>query len=227
MAAPKLVHVTLGCGEANFGSAWIHVDGSTYPHIASHDIVNLPFKDNSIDLIYCSHTFEYFDRDECKDVLAKWYKKLKPGGVLRLAVPDFGACAKLYVQDPIKYPLDKYVGMFFGKWAMTEEVMIYHKTLYDFASLKKTLEDNGFTNSTRWNWREMFVGDLLGIDDYSQAYLPHMDKKNGTLVSCNIEATKPRRSTKKNMSNNNGTSKTFRVGNQHKGQEKYAGNSKL
>jgi hypothetical protein len=28
------------------------------------------------------------------------------------------------------------------------------------------------------------------FDDHSQAYLPHMDKENGTLISLNIEAVK-------------------------------------
>ena len=27
-------------------------------------------------------------------------------------------------------------------------------------------------------------------DDYSQAYVPHMDKENGLLISLNVEATK-------------------------------------
>jgi len=27
-------------------------------------------------------------------------------------------------------------------------------------------------------------------DDHSQAYLPHMDKKNGTLISLNMECIK-------------------------------------
>lgn len=181
----KQIKLHLGCGEKNFGDDWTHVDGSDYSHTHSHDIVNLPFEENSVDLIYLSHAFEYFNRDEAVNVLAKWRKVLKPGGVLRLAVPDFGACAKLYVNKGV--PLSKYVGMFYGKWKMTETETIYHKTLYDFDSLKKLLEDNGFCNVREWNWRHVEHGH---IDDYSQAYLPHMDKENGTLISLNIEASK-------------------------------------
>eukprot|EP00392_Amoebophrya_sp_AT5.2_P016484 g16750.t1 len=43
---------------------------------------------------------------EVKDVLGKWFRVLKPDtGVLRLAVPDFGACAKLYAEKgvPLSY----------------------------------------------------------------------------------------------------------------------------
>ena len=38
-----------------------------------------------------------------------------------------------------------------------------------------------------WDWRKT---DHSNIDDYSQAYLPHMNKENGLLVSLNIEAKK-------------------------------------
>ena len=42
----------LGCSIKSFGDDWIHIDGSNYPHIHSHDIVNLPFEENTVDLIY-------------------------------------------------------------------------------------------------------------------------------------------------------------------------------
>ena len=181
--------IHLGCGKRNFGRDWIHVDGSDYDHIAYHDIVNLPFVDDSIDLIYASHVLEYFDRDEVVDVLNKWKRVLKPGGKIRLAVPDFEACAKLYVGMPgvTKEPLSKFVGMFYGKWKMTESETIYHKTLYDYDSLKEVLENVGLCNIKRWDWKEVDHGKY---DDYSQAYLPHMDKEKGTLVSLNVECQK-------------------------------------
>lgn len=81
--------LNLGCGKRNFGKDWIHIDGSNYEHIHSHDIENLPFEENTVDIIYASHVFEYFDREECVNVLQKWKNVLKPGGILRLAVPNF------------------------------------------------------------------------------------------------------------------------------------------
>ncbi len=81
--------LNIGCGERNFGEDWIHIDGSNYGHIHSHNIVDLPFEENTCDLIYASHVFEYFDREEANNILHKWKKCLKPIGVLRLAVPNF------------------------------------------------------------------------------------------------------------------------------------------
>ena len=41
-----------------------HIDGGDYPHLDSNDIINLPYENNSVDLIYASHVIEYFDREE-------------------------------------------------------------------------------------------------------------------------------------------------------------------
>ncbi len=44
-----------------------------------------------------------------------------------------------------------------------------------------------FYDIQEWDWRSVEHGK---IDDYSQAYLPHMDKENGTLISLNVECVK-------------------------------------
>ena len=180
-----MIKLHLGCGSKDFGSEWTHVDGSDYPHVKHHDITKLNFEDDSVDLIYASHVLEYFDRDEVGSVLQEWKRVLRPDAVLRLAVPDFSACAKLYVHA--REPLSSFVGMFYGKWKINEETTIYHKTIYDFASLKAVLEDNQFNNVKKWDWKEVEHGK---IDDYSQAYLPHMEKEYGTLVSLNVQCEK-------------------------------------
>ena len=66
--------------------------------------------------------------------------------------------------------------------------MIYHKTVYEFASLKKLLDECGFTDVRRYDWRQTIHRDY---DDHSQAYIPHMDKEHGKLISLNVECVKP------------------------------------
>jgi len=56
--------------------------------------------------------------------------------------------------------------------------------------LRGGLEEAGFNNVRRYDWRETDIGHA-GIDDYSQAYLPHMDKENGRLMALNVEVDKP------------------------------------
>lgn len=177
--------LNLGCGKRNFGKDWIHIDGSKYEHIHSHNIVDLPFENDSIDLIYTSHVFEYFDREECKEVLKNWKRCLKSNGVLRLAVPNFAMYSKLYNEG--KITLDQCLGPLYGKWKMTDTETLYHKTTYDFDSLKKVLEESGFNNVKLWDWSKT---QHSAYDDYSQSYIPHMDKENGSLMSLNIECNK-------------------------------------
>lgn len=65
--------------------------------------------------------------------------------------------------------------------------LIYHKTAYDFESLKRMLEFVGFKDVRRYEWRRTLHKDY---DDHSQSYIPHLDKENGVLISLNVEATK-------------------------------------
>jgi predicted SAM-dependent methyltransferase len=179
-----MIKLNLGCGWRDFGPEWIHIDGGEYPHIHSKDIIDLPFEDNSVDLIYASHVFEYFDRNEGNELLKKWYAKLKPNGILRLAVPDFEAIVKLYIEQ--NYPLVKFIGPLYGKMPMGKQT-IYHKTAYDYNELKEILLSVNFRDICRYNWKET---EHAVYDDHSQAYIPHMDKENGTLISLNIQGIK-------------------------------------
>ena len=179
-----MVKLNLGCGKRDFGSDWIHIDGADYPHIDSQNIESLDYRDKSVDLIYASHVIEYFDRREVLPVLKEWKRVLRIDGVLRIAVPDFYQMAKLYLVD--SYNLEKFLGPLYGKMMMLKKT-IYHKTVYDFNDLKELLEEVGFRNVKKYDWRET---DHSEFDDHSQAYIPHMDKENGTLISLNVECLK-------------------------------------
>ena len=86
----------LGCGK-RYIEGFTHIDLAKYDHIDFEmpvDKLNI-FSNNSIDEIYASHVIEYFDRDKVKIVLEEWYRVLKPGGLLRLAVPNFNSLIKV------------------------------------------------------------------------------------------------------------------------------------
>lgn len=183
------VKLHLGCA-GRYLKGYIHIDLADYPHIDYiHDIRILPmFKDASVDLIYASHAVEYFDRVEITEVLKEWYRVLRVGGILRLAVPDFDALIKAY----LKYKdITLILGPLYGRWQPRgRNLTIYHKTVYDYSLLKGLLESIGFKSIRRWNWRDVFTHELKGFDDYSQAYIPHMKKDNGILISLNLEGQK-------------------------------------
>ena len=86
--------------------------------------------------------------------------------------------------------INKILGPLFGQMNINsngEDITLYHKTTYNFDSLSSLLEDNGFSNVVRYDWRNTIHKDY---DDHSQAYYPHMDKDNGILLSLNVEAIK-------------------------------------
>lgn len=183
------MNLHLGCGK-RFIPGFIHIDLNDFPHIDyRHDIKTLPMiEDDTVDLIYFCHGIEYFDRVEIIDVLKEWKRVLKKGGILRLAMPDFEALIAVYK----KYKdLDKVIGPLYGRWEIkgkdNKQKILYHKTVYDFKSIKNLLESQGFAKVKKYDWKKTIHKDY---DDYSQAYIPHMDKENGILISLNVEAVK-------------------------------------
>jgi predicted SAM-dependent methyltransferase len=181
-----MVKFNIGCGWRDFGKDWINIDGGDYDHLDSDDIFIRDYDNGSADLIYASHFIEYFDRVEVVSLLERWKDVLKPNGILRLAVPDFKIMALLYTDYNYAYSLDDFLGPLYGKMKMDDEI-IYHKTAYDYLSLKKLLEKIGMRDIKEYNWKET---EHSQFDDHSQAYLPHMDKENGTSISLNVECTK-------------------------------------
>lgn len=176
--------IHLGCGKRHIPD-WVHVDLADFPHIDyQHDCRTLPmFEDESADLIYACHLLEYFDWMEVVDVLCEWRRVLKPGGTLRLSVPDFAALVGLY---GITGNLADVLGSIYGRWDTGSEV-IYHRTVFDIGSLSWTLRLAGYRCIRRWDWRET---EHCDIDDFSQSYWPFMEKERGQLLSLNVEAQK-------------------------------------
>jgi len=57
----------------------------------------IPFADSSVDVVYHSHVLEHLDRDVAVGFVREIARVLKPGGVLRVVVPDLERCCKAYL----------------------------------------------------------------------------------------------------------------------------------
>lgn len=180
--------LNLGCGNKKI-YGFTNIDGraEVNPDIVC-DVSNISKKFKEVELIYASHVLEHFPfkankfyTTTCYDLLADWHKSLKKGGVLRLAIPDFEAVCKYYI-----YTSDLKIIKSFLHGGQKYD-FDFHLSSWDFDTIKSTLEQSGFKNVKKYDWR---LTEHSHIDDYSQSYLPHMDKLNGKLMSLNIEAEK-------------------------------------
>jgi predicted SAM-dependent methyltransferase len=178
------VFIHLACGKRHI-PGWVHVDVDDYPHLDyRHPVETLPmFPDNYADLIYNSHQVAYYDRFQVQDVLREWLRVLKPGGTLRLSTPDFEQVVQVYLRNR---KLAEHLGFLYGRY-QTRGGPIYYRMTYDYPTLRATLFQAGFRSVRRYDWRQTVHRDY---DDYSQAYLPHLDKEKGTMMSLNVEARK-------------------------------------
>jgi SAM-dependent methyltransferase len=173
----------LGCGRRHI-PGYVHIDVVDYPHVDHvSSIDNLSFlQDGSVELIYNCHVLEHFKRREVARVLREWYRVLAPGGVLRISVPDFAALCEVYTRSR---DLGLVIGPIFGRQDYLYNI---HYNLFDFGTLKTQLEQIGFREVRQYDWRET---EHAHIDDFAQAYIPHMDKEHGVLISLNVECRRP------------------------------------
>lgn len=91
--------LNLGCGR-RFHPDWINLDFSALSKqvIAADLRLGVPFSDDSMDVVYHSHVLEHFTRSEGRFFLRECLRVLKPGGLLRIAVPDLEAAARAYIK---------------------------------------------------------------------------------------------------------------------------------
>jgi predicted SAM-dependent methyltransferase len=180
--------IHLGCGK-RFLQGFIHIDIADFPHIDHNSSVEkLPFiSDETVDEIYTSHTFEYFDRVLAAEVLTEWNRILRKGGKLYMTVPNFQSLIEIYTSTS---KLENIIGPLFGRWINSSAVpALYHKTVWDQNDLTKYLSAAGFSNICEFNPKDYLQGIDQNFDDYSLAYFPHMDQ-SGIQVSLAISAQK-------------------------------------
>jgi SAM-dependent methyltransferase len=90
--------LNLGCGN-RFHPDWTNIDIATSsPLVIRHNLrKGIPFAGDTFEVCYHSHILEHFDREQAPAFLAECHRVLKPGGVIRVAVPDLEQIARLYL----------------------------------------------------------------------------------------------------------------------------------
>jgi len=170
----------LGCGSVIL-PGYTNIDLYNDKADLQQDVSKLNFADKSVDLIYACHILEHFNRNEYFNILTEWVRVLKIGGKIRLSVPSFESIVEHYTKH---HNIDLLQGLLNGgqtdKWN-------HHNTMFDKNKLTNDFKKLKCHNVKEWDWRRTSHAEF---DDFSQAYLPHMDKDNGILMSLNLEATR-------------------------------------
>ena len=92
--------LNLGCGS-RFCNDWINVNfTSSYKGVIAANLgKGIPFHDGSFELVYHSHLLEHFSKSEAPVFLKECFRVLKPGGVIRIVVPDLESIARNYLLE--------------------------------------------------------------------------------------------------------------------------------
>ncbi|QHE78137.1 methyltransferase domain-containing protein [Hydrogenophaga sp. PBL-H3] len=174
----------LGCGNVRL-PGFCNVDIlTTHAVDVISDISKLDnFKDESIALIYACHVLEHFSHDEALDVLQRWFEVLKPGGELRVSVPDIDRIVKIYTENWQHFQTpghSPWIGLLYGGQVDPYD---FHKTGFNFCWMKHLLEKVGFEEVHEYPHEPHF---LPGVEDASLAKEPF-----GQFFSLNVLARKP------------------------------------
>jgi predicted SAM-dependent methyltransferase len=92
-------YLNLGCGT-RFHPAWTNIDfTSSAAEVVSHNLRNgIPSADDKAEVIYHSHMLEHFSREDARAFLRECRRVLKPGGIIRVVVPNLQSLAETYLQ---------------------------------------------------------------------------------------------------------------------------------
>lgn len=109
------IMINIGCG-LDIRDGWLNVDyfGNEYPakeidNINSASCIeydinkDLPFDNDSVDVIYSSHFFEHLTPSVAMLTFAESYRALKPGGLFRICLPDVVTAIKKWVNEDHEY----------------------------------------------------------------------------------------------------------------------------
>lgn len=148
MAAGDKKILDLGCGEHT-----VEMKDGTPVRFDMRDDVGadyrgdvrvLPFKTESFDVVYSSHTLEHFEQKQIGGVLDEWLRVLATGGELRLIVPDLAFAAQQILDNGVSADAWK---VLYGE---QKDRTDFHKTGFTKQSLEALLKSKGLEIIRIW-----------------------------------------------------------------------------
>jgi predicted SAM-dependent methyltransferase len=156
-----------GCGAAG-EPGWINSDVKEGSSIdISADIRDgLPIESGSLDYIVSIHALPMIHFHDLVPVLAELRRMLKPGGVLRLGLPDVDRAIRAYLEADRSYFAvgDDHARSMCGKFALHTLWYGHSVTMFNAEFAAELLESAGFVRVAHCGFRESAAG-LEGITD--------------------------------------------------------------
>lgn len=194
-------YLNLGCGN-RFHPDWINIDiASRGPGIIAHDLSRgIPLPDASCDVVYHSDLLEHLRRADVLPFMRECYRVLKPGGILRVVVPDLERICRLYLEKLEAVLNGNVASAYDYEWILLEmydqtvrersgggmldylrqaplpnEAFIYERIGEEGRSIVNSLRQQPageptLTNVSRRSWRSRARGLLLRVSGLPRAF---------------------------------------------------------
>lgn len=174
----------LGCGPIHV-AGWCNVDLLDLPSVDIIDNISTleRFPANFADRIYACHVLEHLSHAEVVTTLKRWFEVLRPGGEVRISVPDLERIMRIYMKHPEHFATkgnSPWIGLIYGGQINRYD---FHKTGFNFVWMAKLLEDAGFQDVAEYPHAPHFIP---GVEDGSLGNVPF-----GEYFSLNVRAVKP------------------------------------
>jgi predicted SAM-dependent methyltransferase len=165
----------LGCGPVSL-EGWINIDNQPYAGIDFRwDLAQgIPFIRNRF--IYAEHFLEHLSYEQVELFLPECRKSLAEDGILRLSTPNLDWVWVNQYRPSESVPQEEalrdcfVLNRAFRGWG--------HQFLYNFVTLRATLEAAGFADIRSYRYGESEIADLVGIERHEQypdtPDLPHI-----------------------------------------------------
>jgi len=141
--------LNLGAGDTPL-DGYINLDiqtaDSLFP-LYQHGVNDSAFDDETCLEVRASHVLEHFPMAYTVEVLREWVRVLKPGGILKIAVPDFRKIAAAYLSPSDKNEAWNIAGYAMG--GQTDE-HDFHKAIFDEEGLTEAFAALGLVDITHW-----------------------------------------------------------------------------
>lgn len=129
---------------------WLNVDLAGDPTDLAWNLAKgIPFADGSVDAIFQEHLLEHIPLQAGATLMDECFRVLRPGGIMRIGVPDAGELLQSYVGDG-KYLESIHPGRP-TRLLGVQELFYWHRhtAMYDEDTLALMFRAGGFPDATR------------------------------------------------------------------------------